>query len=366
MKKMAIIGANEFQLPLILKAKQLGFETHVFAWREGAVAESAADYFYPISIVEKDAILDICCQQGIDAVASIGSDLAVLTVNYIARRLGKPCNSEHSDHVSTNKYLMREAFQRAGIFTPRFERVKAGDMPITDFDYPVIVKPTDRSGSRGINKVEDVNMLKEAIQSACDQSFEKAAIVEEYISGNEYSAEGISYNGEYKLLAFTKKYTTGSPNFIETGHVQPSDLTNSEKSKAIEVISRAVKSLDIQWGASHAEFRITPAGEIAIIEIGARMAGDCIGSDLVEISTGYDYLHMVIDTAFGITPDFAKVSAPERAEVRFILNREDYERYVEIQSTDNTRLYRTGAIKYIPKQKVVDSSTRFGFYILRG
>ncbi|MEG0378791.1 MAG: carbamoyl-phosphate synthase large subunit, partial [Eubacterium sp.] len=99
--KVAIIGANDFQNPLILKAKEKGYETHVFAWKEGAVGEKNADFFYPISIVEKDAILKQCRELGITGVCSIGSDLASLTVNYVANQLGLTANSDESALLST-------------------------------------------------------------------------------------------------------------------------------------------------------------------------------------------------------------------------------------------------------------------------
>ena len=115
MKKLVIIGANDFQNQLILKAKSLGYETHVFAWEEGAVGKSTADYFYPISIVEKEEILDKCKQIKPDGVCSIASDLASITVNYVAENLGLPCNKMKYSAIQTNKYKMREAFMAAGM-----------------------------------------------------------------------------------------------------------------------------------------------------------------------------------------------------------------------------------------------------------
>lgn len=93
MKKLAIIGANDFQRQLILKAKDMGLETHVFAWEDGAVGKANADYFYPISIIEKEQILEKCKEIGIDGICSIASDLAVLTVDYVAEKMGLNANS---------------------------------------------------------------------------------------------------------------------------------------------------------------------------------------------------------------------------------------------------------------------------------
>ena len=115
MKRIVIIGANYFQNPLIEKAKALGYETHVFAWKEGAVGEKTADFFYPISIIEKERILEECVKIQPDAVVSIASDLANITVQYLAKKLGLPCNSDESILISTNKYAMRDALKKSGI-----------------------------------------------------------------------------------------------------------------------------------------------------------------------------------------------------------------------------------------------------------
>ena len=180
MKKIVIIGANDFQKPLIQKAKTMGYETHVFAWREGATGAEDADFFYEISITEKDQILNICRKIQPDAVATIGSDLANITVQYLAEKLGLPGNSRECIKNSTNKASMRLAFQKAGIPVPFFKTVEEGEK-YSPQSYPVIVKPTDRSGSRAITKVYKEDDLAEAVMNAASQSFEKKAIIEEYI-----------------------------------------------------------------------------------------------------------------------------------------------------------------------------------------
>lgn len=111
-KNLAIIGASYLQLHLIQKAKKLGYITHVFAWKINDVGERAADYFYPISIVEKECILKKCREIGICGICSIASDLAVITVNYVAEELGLNGNSLETTDVSTNKYLMRQIFKK--------------------------------------------------------------------------------------------------------------------------------------------------------------------------------------------------------------------------------------------------------------
>ena len=110
MKKVVVIGANAFQYPLIKKAKDRGYETHVFAWEDGAVGKEIADYFYPISIVEKEPILEKCREIKPDAVCTIASDLATKTVCFLAEKLGLPGNTIRCSEIATDKHLMRKAF----------------------------------------------------------------------------------------------------------------------------------------------------------------------------------------------------------------------------------------------------------------
>lgn len=366
MKRVVIIGANSFQNPLILKAKELGYETHVFAWKDGSIGERTADFFYPISIVEKDEILEKCKEIKPDAVLTIASDLATLTVNYIADKLGLQGNSLECTEISTNKYKMRQAFESHGIPVPQFEIVDENiDLSILDrMNYPLIVKPTDRSGSRAINKILKKEELSTAIKSAVENSFEKKAIVEEFIEGDEFSAESISYKGEHTFITITRKQTTGYPHFIETGHVEPAGLTDEEFEKVKSAILPALDALKITNGASHAEFKITPEGQVRIIEIGARMGGDCIGSDLVQISTGYDYLKMVLDVALGNKPILERVSKPKKAIIKFIFGKKELDELNKIKQENPESIYFVSDIEELGTHEVVDSSSRFGYYIL--
>lgn len=366
MKKLVIIGANDFQNQLILKAKMLGYETHVFAWREGAVGEKTADYFYPVSIVEKDAILKKCREIQPDGICSVASDLAAITVNYVAQAMGLTCNQPKYTNIQTNKFAMREALLRAGISCPKFalaDETSNFTELLKDFCYPVIVKPTDRSGSRSIMKLEGPEQLDEAVRAACNVSFEKKAIIEEYIEGQEYSIETISFAGIHYFLAVTKKFTTGAPHFIETGHRQPSGLSEQMISCAKEEMFRALDALHVENSAGHGEFRIGADGSVRFIEIGARMGGDCIGSDLVWLSTGHDYLKMVIDVACGHAPELNANPTNYESEIRFLFSREDVECFRFWQEQHKQDIYRISDFDLSHCDNVTDSSTRIGYCI---
>lgn len=361
---LAIVGASYLQLPLIEKAKELGYTTHVFAWESGDVGETAADFFYPISIVEKEKILDKCKEIGICGICSIASDLATITVNFVAEELRLCGNSMETTLKSTNKNLMRKAFELNGDPSPKSILVDENTMlDSLQLTYPIIVKPTDRSGSRGIYKLADSTGLKSAVQDAMSQGFEKKALVEEFAQGQEYSVEFVSYQGKHHFLALTEKFTTGAPHFIETGHLEPAPIQTEILERIKNIVSHALDSLGIQNGASHSELKVAEDGAIRIIEIGGRMGGDFIGSDLVELSTGIDFVKAVIDIAVGQKPQIVAKQKGSVAAVRFIFNEHDVMVLEQLKQEHPEYLVKAD-VQDIHDREVTDSSNRFGFFLM--
>lgn len=304
MKKLAIIGASYLQQPLVEKAKEMGLYTLCFAWEDGAVCKDLVDEFYPISIVEKEQILAICQEKHINGICTIASDVAAPTVAYVANKMGLVGNDYDAAVRANNKFAMREAFMKADVPCPQYMCVRdvCDYTPHTihhTLSLPIIVKPTDRSGSLGVTKVERWEDLQPAIELALDKSFKHEAMVEEFIEGREISVEFISYQGKHYPLQITDKVTTEAPHFVELEHHQPSTLSEEMYDKIYAITDRALTALGLTDGASHSEYRITKDGRIAVMEIGGRMGGDFIGSDLVRLSTGYDYVKGVIEVALG-------------------------------------------------------------------
>ncbi len=365
MRKLAIIGASYLQEPLIKKAKEMGIETHVFAWAAGDVGEKIADHFYPISIIEKDEILDKCRQIGIDGICSIASDLAVVTVNYVAEELGLVGNGSENTFLSTNKHNMRKAFETNGDPSPKSILVESVENISMDLAFPVIVKPLDRSGSRGVYKVYDRAEFDRAISDAKDQGFIKKALIEEFVPGTEYSVECISCRGEHRFLALTYKYTTGLPRFIEGGHLEPVNVEPEMLERIKNTVFHALDTLKVSNGASHSEIKIDSDGNIKIIEIGSRMGGDFIGSSLVQFTTGIDYVKAVIDIALGNEPDLTPAGEVCAAGVRYICFPEDIEAYRRL-SFEHPELIVAADVPAEIKGEVTDSSTRFGYFIMKG
>ncbi len=362
--KLAIIGASYLQVPLILKAKERGIETHVFAWEVGDEGERIADHFYPISITEKEEILSKCMEAGVDGICSIASDLAVTTVSFVAEKMGLVANSQHSALLSTNKYEMRKAFASHGDPSPVSIRAKeVSDVSNAGLKLPLVVKPVDRSGSRGVRLIRDEKDLPGAIKNACAVSFSGMSVVEEFIEGVEFSVEYISWQGRHDFLALTQKYTTGEPYYIETAHFEPAKVSDECLEKIKRVSEHALDSLENKNGASHIEIKINDDGDINIVEIGGRMGGDLIGSSLVQLSTGYDFVDAVIDIALGKEPK-AKKGKMSNAAVRFILTEDDLSVLEKIRRADGDILVREEMFKPIGDVPA-DSSERYGYFLMK-
>ncbi|MBC7523186.1 MAG: ATP-grasp domain-containing protein [Flavobacterium sp.] len=298
-KKIAILGASYLQLPLVLKAKENNLEVHCFAWDdEKAVCKKFADYFYDISVVETEKILEKSREIGINGIATIATDVCIPTMAKIAKNLNLNGNSTECANLTTNKGLMRSCFHENKIPSPKFKVINSdNEIEMDNLKFPVIVKPTDRSGSLGVTKIENPATLKNAIEASINFSLSKSCIVEEFITGAEVSVETISYKGQHKIITVTDKTITKEPYFVELAHHQPSQHTDSIIERIHEIAVQILNATKVENGASHIELKITNDGNIYAIEIGSRMGGDFIGSDLVELSTGFDYLQAVIDVA---------------------------------------------------------------------
>ncbi len=363
MKKLAILGASYLQLPLLLKAREYGIETHCFAWdNEDAVGKTAADFFYPISVLDTEKILETCTRIQIDGITTIATDICIPVIAHIAEKLNLISNDPETAFRSTNKLAMRAAFLKSGIRSPRFIAIdKNSNDSFNDFSFPLIVKPTDRSGSRGVFKVENRAELPTAISKALEESIEKKAVVEEFIEGAEISVECLSWQGKHFLLAITDKITTGAPHFVELQHHQPAQFSLEMQQKITDVAFKTLDALGIQFGASHSEFKITAANEIYAIETGARMGGDFIGSHLVELSTGYDFLKGVIDVALN------RFSVPEikvlaHSGVYFLSEESAF--LLPYFSKQNAFDFQKQILKK-PLAKISNSNDRSGYLIYR-
>ena len=361
-ERIAVIGANEPLIPFFRQAKALGYEIIGIAIEKGAVCKKYCDRFYPISFADKDAVVDVCRKEKVDGIISFSLESALPTVVYVAQKLGLVSNSEESIKLTQSKFAQRLTLEKAGIPVPKYYLIESrADLDIFDCHFPVIVKPVDSGGSQGICKVEDKAKLEEAYNYAISFSRSSKAIIEEYIDGREFSVEFISHQGKHYFLQITDKVTSGAPRFVEMQHHQPADIPASVWERIKTMVTDALTAFKIENSASHTEIKWNSNDELFIIETGARMGGDYISSDLVRLSTGYDFVEGAIKLAVGKfeEPTFPRLMysgvyfysklAPEVGEI--IKNHEKWPEIVEWEYSDE------------PLMEVKSNADRRGYFL---
>lgn len=311
--KLAVIGASSGQLPICLKAKEMGLEVHCFAWPEGAVCKDVVDYFHPVSIVDKDEIIRLCSELNIDGVVSNASELTAEIVAYVSEKLGlngtpyKVLNRLH------DKFFVRQLSEKISGFSKiKFYEYVGEDLNI----YPCVVKPCEGSAKSGVSYVKDKEDFTRAIQYA-KESTKGKIIVEEFISGKELSIESISFKGIHQVIQITDKDSSSAPHFVELGHHQPAAISNKLRKKIEITIPQLLEEIGYTNGASHIEIKYD-GEKLYLIEANLRGGGDDISNKLVQMSSGVDYLRCMIEVALGIYTSPVKVSKPSFAGIYYL------------------------------------------------
>ena len=319
MKKLLIIGASILQLPAIKKAKEMGFYVAVADYDPKAVGIEHADEYFNVSTIDIEGVREVAASFKPDGIMTLATDMPMRSIAAATNTCGLPGISMDTAIKSTDKGEMIKAFRENGVEHPWFYILKSKEdleNIIDNVTFPCISKPTDNSGSRGVMLINSKEELKASVEYSSSCGRGGSVIVEEYLSGNEVSVEIIVLSGTVHVLQVTDKITTGAPHFVETGHTQPSRLSEKDVEAIKDLAARAVKAVGIENGPAHVEIMLTKNGP-RMIELGARMGGDCITTHLVPLSTGIDMIKAVIQISCGETPDltpkFNKGSA-----IRFI------------------------------------------------
>lgn len=308
--KLALIGAGKMAWNVAKRAKEIGVETHCFAWEQGALAKEYADYFYPISIMEKDKILEECMKLHVDGVLG-PSTLSLPTAAYISEKLGLNGNSVEFTARALDKYNNRRSCDGLKyLHNPRYDVVYSLEELKQKFpSFPYILKPTTRGGKLGITVVRQSSDLAEAWRYADENRKPgEGVIAEEFLEGGmECSVECISYHGTHYMIQITRKETTGAPHCVEIGDHQPAPLSESKKELVRNAVTEGLDAIGLKNGASHTEIKII-GDTVYLIEINPRAGGDPIAYPMTELSTGYPYITGMIQVALNTfePPDVSK------------------------------------------------------------
>ena len=303
MKKLSIIGGGVMASYFGEACHRLGYEGHYFSMMDGKVDDGKVDVFHEINIFEKERITKICKELGISGVVAT-TELSVPITAYVAEKLGLLGIPYKVAQVITDKYRNRECIRGLSeLLSPRYvEATSIKDIENSDVPYPMILKPINLGGKRGITVVKNPNELSRAFSYAKD-SFRKGTnpvvIAEQFLEGGmECSVESLTYNGMHTIIQITQKDSSGAPHCVELGHHQPAPLSKDIWDKVVRGVSSGLSAIGITNGPCHTEIKIID-GEVYLIEFNARPGGDHIWWPMVELSTGFDIIAAVAQAATG-------------------------------------------------------------------
>lgn len=309
MNKIMILGASILQLPAIEKASEMGLEVIAVDMNPESVGFKVPGVIKEtISTIDTLAILEAAKIHQINGIITLASDMPMQSVAVVSHEMGLVGISEDTALKATNKAFMRDALKEAGVPVPLYFRVRGKDAfraavkQVRAAGYKCIVKPADNSGSRGVDLLKEDADLDAAYDYTVHYSRGGEIVVEEFMEGPEVSVETLAVDGEVHVIQITDKLTTGAPYFVEMGHSQPSQLSEETRGKIKSVAIAANKAIGIQNGPSHTEIKVTKDGP-KIVELGARLGGDCITTHLVPLSTGVNMVECSIRIALGEKPD---------------------------------------------------------------
>ena len=308
MKKLLIIGASILQLPAIKLAKELGYYVGVIDYDPNAVGIPCADVYFNVSTIDIEGVTATAKEFAPDGIMTLATDMPMRSIARACEELGLPGISFDTAIKSTDKGEMIKAFEINNVEHPWYFILSSPsdvDSIVDKISYPCISKPTDNSGSRGVMLIHNESELRDALAYSSKNGRGGSVIVEEYLKGPEVSVEIITLGGEPYVLNVTDKLTTGAPHFVEMGHNQPSMLGESNIEKIRDLACRAVKAVGIKDGPAHVEIMLTANGP-RMVELGARMGGDCITTHLVPLSTGINMIEATIKLACGEKPDIER------------------------------------------------------------
>lgn len=303
-KAILIFGAAKLQRSLINLANKAGLFTIAIDPDPKAECSMLVDVFEVIEGNDYEGTLAIAKKHNISGLITAATDKPLVMMAHIAESLKIPFYSVETAVISTDKHLMKSAFLKGNI--PCAKGILAANIEdIIDFEFPIIVKPRDNSGSRGVVYCENRQELKNAFKEAMEFTKKETVLIEEYIEGKEYSIESLHYGGETIVVQYTEKITSALPYNVEIGHNQPAGLTDAEKNAIKLIIEKIAKTLGFINCASHTELKINSQG-IFVIETSPRLGGDFITSHLVPLSTGVNIEEALIEIALGGNPELPK------------------------------------------------------------
>ncbi len=307
MKKLMVLGGSRYVLPVIKAAHELGAFVVTVDYLPENIAHKYSDQYCDVSIVDKDAVLEKAKELKIDGITSFACDPGVTTAAYVAEKMGLPsCGSYESVCILQNKGQFRQFLLKNGFNVPMAKGYTDVEEAVKDaglFHWPVIVKPTDSAGSKGVNRVDEPGKLKEAIQYALSFSRGGEFIIEDFIAQKGFSSDSDSFSvdGELKFVSFnSQRFDSKAENpYTPAAFSWPASMTQEHQEELASEIQRLISLLGMRTSIYNIETREGRDGKAYIMECSPRGGGNRL-AECIEYATGVRLVENVVRAALGM------------------------------------------------------------------
>ena len=305
MKKILMLGGSMQQIPAIKKAKEMGLFVITCDYLPDNPGHKFADQSFNVSTTDKEAVLELAKKLEIDGIVAYASDPAAPTAAYVSKKMNLPGNPYESVEILTQKDKFRDFLQANGFNSPKaegFDNYEQALAHIDEFKFPVMVKPVDSSGSKGVVKIYNKEELFPAVEEALQYSRGKRIVIEEFIQkkGYQVSGDGFSVDGKLVFTSYGNELYSGkgTREYVALGEFWPSLLTEDMKAKVDSELQKLITSLNMKTCAYNIEVIIDQNDDVFVLELGPRNGGSYI-PQLIEYATGVDLVEYTIKGALG-------------------------------------------------------------------
>ena len=341
MKKLLLLGGLRYLLPVIEAAHKQGYYVITADYLPNNIAHKYSDEYINVSITDKEAVLREAQKRNIDGVISFAVDPGVVTAAYVQNKMRLPSFGPYeSIEILQNKDKFRKFLTDNKFTVPKAKGYSSKDSALKDadnWDYPVIVKPTDSAGSKGVSRVDSSDELSVALEYAFDNSIKGHVIIEDFIEpqGCTSDSDSFSVNGEMKFITFSaQRFDKNAANpYTPSAYSWPSTYTAEQEKGLRNELQRLVKLLHLNTTVYNIETRIGKNGKAYIMEVSPRGGGNRL-SEMIRYSTGVDFITAAVRAAVG---DSVNIEPRELnghwAEV--ILHADNNGQFVELQMSED-------------------------------
>jgi len=299
--KVLFVGAGPSQMPAIQHARTLGYIPYAVDADPLAVGFQHTDGFEVGDIRDSEFIIACAQRFNVNAIVAVATDVPVPAVARACASCGFSSISVEAAEVSVNKLLQRQRMKDAGISVPAFMPFQFSDdaaRHAAEIGFPVVIKPSDSAGSRGVRFVRSAEEVMQAATEALDASRSKVGLVEEYIEGLEVSVEGFVVNGKFSGICISEKSRTKPPYLLDMSVHFPDFLSTEEQTAILAVAGKALSACGLNNCPVHMELLRSERGPI-VVELAARGAGFRVFTDILPHVTGIDTVGTQLQLALG-------------------------------------------------------------------